>query len=76
MTSFLKLRQAALAHDLQQCDLAAAAGLSRGAFSARMHHKADFTASEMVRLGRVLGIQPAEYFDYFLADAAQAGGKQ
>lgn len=77
MTNFLKLRQSALAHDLAQQDLAAIAGLSRGAFSARMHRRADFTAGEMVRIGRALGLQPEEYYAYFLADtaAAQAGGK-
>ena len=77
MTTFLKLRQSMLAHDYQQRDLAAIAGISRGAFSARMHRRADFTAGEMVKLGKALGLQPADYYDYFLADSAAtlAGGK-
>lgn len=77
MIGFLKLRQSALAHDMAQQDLAAIAGLSRGAFSARMHGRADFTAGEMVRIGRALGLQPADYYDFFLADTAatQAGGR-
>lgn len=77
MTTFLKLRQAMLAHDFQQRDLAEIAGISRGAFSARMHRRADFTAGEMVKIGQALGLQPTEYYDFFLADssATQAGGR-
>lgn len=77
MITFIRLKQEALARGLAQKDLAAAAGLSSGAFSARMHLKADFTAGEMVKIGKVLGIEPTEYYDYFLADtAAQAGGRK
>ena len=70
MANFILLRQAMIANDLQQRDLAKIAGLSRGAFSARMHQKADFTAGDMVRIGKVLGLQPEDYYKYFLADTA------
>ena len=48
MTNFILLRQTMLAHDLQQKDIAEAAGLSRSALSARMHRRADFTTGEML----------------------------
>ena len=43
MTNFVLLRQQMIANDMQQKDLAEAAGLSRSALSARMHRRADFT---------------------------------
>lgn len=70
MTNFILLRQMMLAHDLQQKDAAEAAGLSRSAFSARMHRRADFTAGEMLRIGKALGLQPEEYYRVFLAESA------
>lgn len=70
MTNFILLRQTMLAHDLQQKDIAEAAGLSRSAFSARMHRRADFTTGEMLRIGKVLGLQPGDYYRVFLAESA------
>lgn len=70
MTNFVLLRQQMIAHDFQMKDLAGAAGLSRSAFSARMHRKADFTTGEMLRIGKVLGIQPEDYYRVFLAESA------
>lgn len=70
MTNFILLRQTMLAHDLQQKDIAEAAGLSRSAFSARMHRKADFTTGEMLRIGKALGLQPEDYYRVFLAESA------
>lgn len=70
MTNFILLRQMMLAHDLQQKDAAEAVGLSRSAFSARMHRRADFTAGEMLRIGKVLGLQPEDYYRVFLAESA------
>lgn len=47
MTNFVLLRQQMIANDMQQKDLAEAAGLSRSALSARMHRRADFTTGEI-----------------------------
>ena len=70
MTNCVLLLQQMIAHDFQMKDLAEAAGLSRSAFSARMHRKADFTTGEMLRIGKVLGIQPEDYYRDFLAESA------
>lgn len=70
MTNFILLRQQLLAHDLQMKDAAEAAGISRSAFSARIHRRADFTTSEMLRLGKALGLQPEDYYRVFLAESA------
>ena len=70
MTNFILLRQQLLAHDLQMKDAAEAAGISRSAFSARTHRRADFTTGEMLRLGKALGLQPEDYYRVFLAESA------
>lgn len=70
MTNFIILRQQLLAHDLQMKDAAEAAGISRSAFSARIHRRADFTTGEMLRLGKALGLQPEDYYRVFLAESA------
>ncbi len=70
MKRFLLLRQALLAHDFQQKDAARVAGICDAAMSARMHGKAEFSAGEIVKLGKALDIAPADYFDVFLADTA------
>lgn len=70
MTNFILLRQQLLAHDLQMKDAAEAAGISRSAFSARIHRRADFTSGEMLRLGKALGLQPEDYYRVFLAESA------
>ena len=70
MTNFVLLRQQMIANDMQQKDLAEAAGLSRSAFSARKHRRADFTTGEMLRIGKVLGLQPGDYYRVFLAETA------
>jgi plasmid maintenance system antidote protein VapI len=76
MTNFVLLRQQMIANDMQQKDIAEAAGLSRSAFSARMHRRADFTTGEMLRIGKVLGLQPEDYYRVFFAEsAAQLEGK-
>lgn len=70
MTNFILLRQQLLAHDLQMKDAAEATGISRSAFSARIHRRADFTTGEMLRLGKALGLQPEDYYRVFLAESA------
>ena len=70
MTNFILLRQQLLAHDLHMKDAAEAAGISRSAFSARIHRRADFTTGEMLRLGKALGLQPEDYYRVFLAESA------
>lgn len=76
MKRFLLLRQALLAHDLQQKDAARIVGICDAAMSARMHGRAEFSAGEIVKLGRALNIDPSEYYKFFLADtAAQMEGK-
>ena len=48
----------------------------RSDFSARMHRQADFTTGEMLRIGKVLGLQPEDYYRVFFAEsAAQLEGK-
>lgn len=77
MTNFILLRQQLLAHDLQMKDAAEVAGISRSAFSARIHRRADFSTGEMLRLGKALGLQPEDYYRVFLAEsAAQLEGKR
>lgn len=77
MKKFILLRQAMLAQDLNQNDLANIMGCSRSAVTARMKGTADFTAGEMLRIGRALGLQSADYYRFFLAEtAAQLEGKQ
>ena len=76
MTNFVLLRQQMIAHDFQMKDIAEAAGLSRSAFSARIHRRADFTAGEMLRIGKVLGLQPEDYYNVFMAEAdTQTGAR-
>ena len=70
MTNFVLLRQQMIANDMQQKDLAEAAGLSRSALSARTRRRADFTTGEMLRIGKVLGLQPDDYYRVFLAESA------
>ena len=69
MKKFILLRQAMLARGLQQKDLARIAGLGNSSMSARLHGKAEFTAGEMLKIGRALGLQPDDYYLYFLADS-------
>lgn len=65
-----------IAHDFQMKDIAEAAGLSRSAFSARIHRRADFTTGEMLRIGKVLGLQPEDYYNVFMAEAdTQTGAR-
>lgn len=70
MKKFILLRQAMLAHGLKQKDLARIAGLGDSSISARLQGRAEFTAGEMLKIGQSLGLQPDEYFLYFLADTA------
>ena len=70
MKRFILLRQAMLAHGMKQKDLARIAGLGDSSISARLQGRAEFTAGEMLKIGQSLGLQPDEYFLYFLADTA------
>lgn len=70
MKKFILLRQAMLAHGLKQRDVATIAGIGDSSLSARLHGRAEFTAGEMLRIGMALGLQPEDYFLYFLADTA------
>lgn len=70
MKKFILLRQAMLAHGMKQKDLARIAGLGDSSISARLQGRAEFTAGEMLKIGQSLGLQPDEYFLYFLADTA------
>lgn len=76
MTNFVLLRQRMIEHDFQMKDVAEAAGLSRSAFSARIHRRADFTVGEMLRIGKALGLQPDDYYNVFMAEAdTQTGAR-
>lgn len=70
MKKFILLRQAMLAHGLKQRDVSTIAGIGDSSLSARLHGRAEFTAGEMLRIGMALGLQPEDYFLYFLADTA------
>ena len=70
MKKFILLRQAMLAHGRNQRELASVAGIGDSSMSARLHGRAEFTAGEMLRIGMALGLQPEDYFLYFLADTA------
>lgn len=70
MKEFILLRQAMLARGLKQKDIAQIAGIGDSSLSARLHGRAEFTAGEMLRIGKALGLQPEDYFLYFLADTA------
>lgn len=70
MKRFILLRQAMLAHGMNQRELASVAGIGDSSMSARLHGRAEFTAGEMLKIGQALGLQPDEYFLYFLADTA------
>lgn len=59
-----------LAHGMNQRELASVAGIGDSSMSARLHGRAEFTAGEMLRIGMALGLQPEDYFLYFLADTA------
>ena len=70
MKKFILLRQAMLAHGMKQKDLARIAGLGDSSISARLQGRAEFTAGEMVKIGKALGLQPDGYYLYFLSDTA------
>ena len=70
MKKFILLRQAMLAHGMNQRELASVAGIGDSSLSARLHCKAEFTAGEMVKIGEALGLQPDDYYLYFLNDTA------
>ena len=70
MKKFILLRQAMLAHGMNQRELAKVAGIGDSSLSARLHGRAEFTAGEMLRVGQALGLQPEDYYLYFLADTA------
>ena len=74
MKKFILLRQAMLARGLKQQDIATIAGIGDSSLSARLHGRAEFTAGEMVKIGQALGLQPDDYFLYFLADTAATMG--
>ncbi len=70
MKKFILLRQAMLARGLKQQDVAKIAGIGDSSLSARLHGRAEFTAGEMLKIGQALGLQPDDYYLYFLADSA------
>ena len=70
MKKFILLRQAMLAHGLKQKDLAKIAGLGDSSISARLQGRAEFTSGDMVKIGKALGLQPDDYYSYFLSDTA------
>lgn len=70
MKKFILLRQAMLAHGMNQRELASVAGIGDSSLSARLHGKAEFNAGEMVKIGEALGLQPDDYYLYFLNDTA------
>ena len=69
MKKFILLRQAMLAHGLKQKDIAKIAGLGDSSISARLQGRAEFTAGEMLKIGQALGLQPDDYYLYFLTDS-------
>lgn len=70
MKKFILLCQAMLAKGLKQRDIAKIAGIGDSSLSARLHGKAEFTAGEMLKIGQALGLQPDDYYLYFLNDTA------
>ena len=70
MKRFILLRLAMLAHGMLLKDLARIAGLGDSSISARLQGRAEFTAGEMLRIGQALGLQPDDYYLYFLSDTA------
>lgn len=69
MKKFILLRQALLAHGMNQRELASVAGIGDSSMSARLHGRAEFTAGEMLKIGQALGLRPDDYYLYFLADS-------
>ena len=69
MKKFILLRQALLAHGMNQRELASVAGIGDSSMSTRLHGRAEFTAGEMLKIGQALGLQPDDYYLYFLADS-------
>ena len=70
MKKFILLRQAMLAHGMKQKDLAKIAGHGDSSISARLQGRAEFTAGEMLKIGQALGLQPDDYYLYFLSDTS------
>ena len=69
MKKFILLRQALLAHGMNQRELASVAGIGDSSMSARLHGRAEFTAGEMLKIGQALGLRPDDSYLYFLADS-------
>ena len=69
MKKFILLRQAMLAHGMNQRELASVAGIGDSSISARLQGRAEFTAGEMLKIGQALGLQPDDYYLYFLTDS-------
>ena len=61
MKKFILLRQALLAHGMNQRELASVAGIGDSSMSARLHGRAEFTAGEMLKIGQALGLRPDDY---------------
>ena len=72
---FMPLRSLAYQQGYTQSELASAAGLAPSTMNARLQGRSTFRAEEMQRLGRLLGIDPAEYCHYFMPTERATGGR-
>lgn len=69
MKKYVQLRLAMVTADIGQIELAHKAGIAPSTMSGRMCGHTAFEAPEMYHIGRVLGIPPERYYEYFVADA-------
>lgn len=72
---FMPLRSLAYQKGYTQTELADAAGLAPSTMNARLQGRSTFRAEEMQRIGRLLGISPAEYYKYFMPTEKTTGGR-
>lgn len=72
---FMPLRSLAYQQGYTQTELADAAGLAPSTMNARLQGRSTFRADEMQRIGRLLGISPADYCKYFMPSEKPTGGR-
>lgn len=66
MRKFIALRQLMLAQGVTQRDMADDLGMCCSAISNRMTGQQPWTASEMLAVGKYLGIPGEEFYHYFI----------
>ena len=72
---FMPLRSLAYQQGYTQSELASAAGLAPSTMNARLQGRSTFRAEEMQRLGRLLGIDPADYCHDLTPTERATGGR-